>query len=140
MKYEPIEFSKLSEAIAYVEGGGKLYAKQDFSKGYSDDNIVDIYINDLVVYEMWCEPALCTKAKPTTWYEKLDGTVDNGVLCWTDSELDDVTIITAYKPGDYYEFKAAYNRGDDGLDGFDELTPLTREEIQKFMDNAPEES
>ena len=73
-KYTPIEFTKLSEAIAYVENGGELYDPvRDAPMSRRD--IVDAFEINLAMY---------TKAKPVAWYEKLDGTVENGVLCRSD--------------------------------------------------------
>lgn len=131
MKYEPIEFSKLSEAVAYVEDGGELFVKRNSNHGYSESNICSVSINNLCIYDFWKDSTLCTKLKPAPWDEKLDGTVENGVLCRCDAP-GVVFLCIRVNAGNYYDEQ-------DNRMGKN-ITPLTRTEIQKFMDNAPEEA
>lgn len=127
MKYEPIEFSKLSEAIAYVEDGGELY---QLDAGHSYE------VSESALVDCWRD-RLFIKAKPAPWYEKLDGTVKNGVLCWVDDEKipdrfrSNVSLITTEAEDGFVDNLPVH---------WDYATTLTRTEIQKFIDNAPEES
>lgn len=120
-RFEPIKFEKLSEAIAYLEDGGYL-CQLDGGHAYEIDDFQVLAIH-------WRGP-LHTKAKPTPWYEKLDGTADNGVLC-LDSSGRTALIVERHSPsGDLI---------DEWGNDIDTSRPLTRAEIQRFMDNAPEE-
>lgn len=121
-KYEPITFNKLSEAIAYVEDGGELYG--------IDDKIISVV--DLA--SLWIDKynEFFTKPKPANWYEKLDGTIENGVLC----------RCTDYNGNKYsINLVVESNKGyvTDSGERYFYAIPLTHTEIQKFMDNAPEE-
>lgn len=126
-KYEPITFTKLSEAIAYVEDGGELY-----------DPIREIPLSIADTCEAFSIGLqMYTKAKPAPWYEKLDGTIENRVLCWVDDgddgeEKNIDVVVDIDEARTYASYIALTCR-------WKYATPLTRTEIQKFMDNAPEE-
>lgn len=134
MKYEPVEFSKLSEAIAYVEGGGKLY-QLDAGHAYTlTPTSLAAMSGNLATGGVI---SAFTDAPKPNWYEVLDGTVDNGVLCWVDDEplpnsLRGHASLIVSKRSD--GFVGSMDRH------WYHATPLTRTEIQKFMDNALEES
>lgn len=125
-QYAPITFTKLSEAIAYLEDGGELY-QMDAGQAYE--------ISESALLSCWRDP-LFTKQKPAPWYEKLDGTLENGVLCRVVSHefgFSTVAIVVEKDSGTDHPFCDSSNSN------WEVATPLTRAEIQKFMDNAPEE-
>lgn len=62
-KYTPITFTKLSEAIAYMEDGGYL-CQLDSGFAYEIDDYE-------TMTKCWREP-LFTKSSTAPWYEKLD--------------------------------------------------------------------
>lgn len=124
-KYQQIEFGKLSEAIAFIEDGGVIY-QLDAGHGY------DLTIKTLA--KNWPMRGLFTDAPKPKWYEKLDGTVDNGVLCWCHDygeKLIFIDLICTFKEG-------VYKSSREECCGWLEAAPLTRTEIQRFMDNSPE--
>ena len=67
--------------------------------------------------------------KKPKWYENIP---DGGVLCWADEIHDMPATIVRFSDADKMfvsGWGARYSRS----------TPLTKQEIQKFMDNAPSE-
>lgn len=121
-KYEPITFTKLSDAIAYLEDGGNLYQLYA-GHAYS----IDVR---MLASGSWASTMLVTEKKASPWHEKLDGTIENGVLCRSD--ITGVVFLCVKFYADNF-----YDDQDNRMGIY--ITPLTRTEIQKFMDNAPEE-
>ena len=70
--------------------------------------------------------------KEPKWYKNIP---DGGVLCWVTKQGS--TSIEGYPVIITKMFNAFYECFNRGL--YDEAEPLTKEEIQVFMDNAPEE-
>lgn len=65
------------------------------------------------------------------WYDKLDGTVSKGILCWvsnTNPDLEEYIELVTAKEGVWQSFNVTWEYA----------TPLTKEEIKAFMDNTPE--
>ena len=70
--------------------------------------------------------------KEPKWYENIP---EGGVLCWcTDGVLNFPEIIISYK--DETERKFSFRSKDSH---YSNAIPLTKQEIQNFMDNAPED-
>ena len=129
-KYTSITFTKLSEAIAYLEDGGELYDQvRDIPISISDT--VALFNKGFPMY---------TKSKPTQWwYEKLDGTIEKVVLCW----VDDFNSPGANSPTSQAAVVVSLDKNrigsfvDNVENGHVYTKPLTSSEIQRFMDNAP---
>ena len=66
--------------------------------------------------------------EPAKWYENIP---DGGVLCWLNGRIN---IIIAYNPDPSKEYVFKMDDGQWCI----EPKPLTKQEIQVFMDNAPE--
>ena len=78
--------------------------------------------------QLFAVPANWSIYKEPKWYENIP---DGGVLCWVNGEKI-VDSITDYDS----DFK---NRFTSANDNFHSAKPLTKQEIQVFMDNAPED-
>ena len=65
------------------------------------------------------------------WTDNLDGTAENGVLCWVSNVYADLrnTMALIKDDGLYYI--------DMNGEEWTHTTPLTKEEIQAFLNNAP---
>ena len=69
--------------------------------------------------------------KEPKWYENIP---DGGVLCWvTDACMRHPEIIYKYVTGSLGPYKSTET-------GWSNAEPLTKQEIQVFMDNAPEKA
>lgn len=139
-KYEKVE-GKLWEVLKQFEEGAEFYqynpdineVKPMFSR-IESINILMANLIDLGVYR---------KVEPP-WYESIP---KGGVFCWV-SEIQkepdyngfvngdsDAAIVNRYVSTDVFPYEVI------DIDGcyWKYATPLTRAEIQVFMDNAPEE-
>lgn len=128
-KYEKVE-GKLWEVLKQFEEGAEFYqynpdineVKPMFSR-IESINILMANLIDLGVYR---------KVEPP-WYESVPY---GGLLCWiklfksAELELGRVTQERVNK---------LMNKDQDSIDFLNGMRPLTRAEIQFFMDNAPEE-
>lgn len=140
-KYTQITFTKLSEAIAYLENGGYLCQSFDATCASHQQTVYSHGIDISELTSIWVVEnvrTFHTKSKPSQWYEKLDGTVENGVLCWIKDYSDKARCVDlVVKASDKtYEVVNSY---DGSLAQWECATPMTRAEIQLFMNNAPEE-
>lgn len=73
----------------------------------------------------FCLPEDWSIYSPPKWYENIP---EGGVLCWVSS---DVARITEYRD-------ELFSSGEREA-SWESVIPLTKEEIQVFMDNAPED-
>jgi hypothetical protein len=125
MKYQPITFEQQWQAVKFINEGGKLY-QLDCCHAYEVD--AQVAIGN---YNATGPSQLYTIAKPAEWYEKLDGTTENGILCWVSdgSEHDKSPEVVLEFSNDEY-ITGHYFLGN--------ATPLTSSEILTLLKNAPD--
>ena len=78
--------------------------------------------------------------KQVKWWDNLDGTVDNGVLCFVSDEYEpnqediycDTTLIVDFKPDKSLPLREV------GGSAWKYATPVSKDMLQKWLDNAPE--
>lgn len=130
-QYIKKSFDHAWQAAKFVEEGGKLFENchsDSFGPVESHGEAFELFHSGIPLYTI----------KPKDWRDQLDGTVDNGVLCW----VSDVSIERARESLCFHIIISPH----DGRNGFvshsfnswDFAEPLTRAEIAKFMENAPE--
>lgn len=112
------------ETLIHKESGGRVYFvtgqlnRSDFNFSYYQD------------YEIYKEPK---------WYDNIP---DKGTLCWISSKVADVFpsmavgLVVKHEPDSNYAAKFELKSGARCYSA----RPLTKQEIQAFMDNAPESS
>lgn len=123
-QYVKKTFEHAWQAIKFFEDGGKLFIDSGSElKPLGTAPDVLRYLYRLYI------------AKPTDWREQLDGTVENGVLCWVGDSIDcpseecgDLDIVTCFVDGWFQNKNECPWRY---------ATPLTQSEIDKFKGNAP---
>jgi subtilase family serine protease len=124
-KYQPITFDEPWQAVKFINEGGKLY-QLDCGHAYEVDAQVA-----MGNYNATGPSQLYTIAKPAEWWEKLDGTIENGVLCWVSDDYEEpnvIEIVTAIDDNWHVTSSGSWYNA----------TPLTSAEILALLKNAPD--
>ena len=80
----------------------------------------------------FCFPDRWQICKEPKWYENIS---EGGVLCWLENgDNKEIVTVVGYDADLAYSYKFMLN----DAKWCTEPTPLTKQEIQVFMDNAPE--
>lgn len=122
-KYIKKQFEHAWQAAKFIEEGGKLYM---MDSGHAYDVGVDTAMKNL--------SALFIEEK-RGWRERLDGTTDNGVLCfvWDETRLDGrISMVVEVRD---CRFRFLCESGN----AWQNAEPLTRAEIMELAERAPEE-
>lgn len=118
------------QAAKFVEEGGQLlrkFNKNEFVHIDCPIEAVNLFFECVRLYTF----------KATDWKEKLDGTIENGVLCWLSDSCEQPSIADHCSVEIVVGFDDDRKRMD--VDNcWDYATPLTKAEIKKLMENAPE--
>lgn len=130
-KYEKVE-GKLSDIVSMAENGEELWVNNG-SK--NSPFYTPVFGGQGAIAVLYKRKIVCKRVKEE-WFDVIP---KGGVLCWVGFDKDDMLKKRAVCDVSYYNdgFGAPYQTGDKV--GVKCATPLTRSEIQVFMDNAPEE-
>ena len=128
VEYVQMDFNSVGEAVQQVfntQGKGVYYFKDQSTGTY-----VEAEYQDTGWY--WKKFNLYKKVEtPLEWYEDIP---PSGILCWCSDALEGkkyMILITYFDANSEFHYKA-------GLTYWKYATPLTKLEIQTFLDNAPE--
>jgi|GEM_PF-2885438 len=127
VEYVLCEFSSLSDLVLACENGDSLYLEHVETK---ERKKTDVY--GAISMHRHNDPIYRKVEREVEWYEDIPA---GGVLCYVSDALDDyklVISIAGYKDSLLSKFV------DNSGGNWRTATPLTKAEIQKLMDNAPE--
>lgn len=128
VEYVLTDFNSVGEAVQQVYDNKGMYCST-----YQDGTYYEVEVSDAC--HCWEENILYKKVETKLeWYDNIH---ESGVLCWASDcglgERDLITVIKSYNTGN-----TGYNYYDYRDDGWVYATPLTKEEIQEYLNVAPE--
>ena len=124
-QYIKKSFDHAWQAAKFVEEGGKLFENsysESFNPVESHGEACELFVYGIPFYTI----------KPKDWRDKLDGAVENGVLCFVHDYEEvipgELAVVVRKEECYYTQYDTPW----------DCAKPLTRAEISKFMESAPE--
>lgn len=124
-QYVKKTFEHAWQAAKFVDDGGALFTEGGMQVTAS--NAFYIVDSGRDIYAI----------KPTDWREQLDGTVENGVLCWVSNDYIDPSDAPHLSMAVIIVDIVTGGVSDTYMNTWTHATPLTQSEIDKLKGNAP---